>query len=145
MIAGGSKCCFAGGYNGECGGTIRWHHPLKQQRLKREFKYGARRAFTNEPWKAAGRTLPVTTESRAKWPFTELLLTEILGDTPATVSGSATPTTKGCTTDASTSTSSPNRCGSSPGSSASTQLLRTISLGGPCRPVAKRTEGQADG
>lgn len=59
MIAGGSKCCFAGGYNGECGGAIRWHHPVTQSRLKREFKYGAIWLIKAGHWVPCSRYDPV--------------------------------------------------------------------------------------
>ena len=80
MLVAGSKCVFAGGEHGPCSGRIQWHHVYPKARLKKQFKYGARRAFSNGEWKAASRTLPVTPESRAKWPFTELTLDEIIAD-----------------------------------------------------------------
>lgn len=78
MIAGGSKCVFAGGYNGECGGQIRWHHPVKQQRLKRQFPLGAWRWPGQDVWKAISRfgvDYPEDPDIQIR------LLPQILGDT----------------------------------------------------------------
>ena len=47
MIVGGSKCVLA---NSECRGRLEWHHAVKQQRLKREFKYGAVWKIRDAKW-----------------------------------------------------------------------------------------------
>lgn len=58
MIVGGSKCALA---DKGCAGRLEWHHAIKQQRLKREFKYGAWRHFSGrQAWFAASRYDPVT-------------------------------------------------------------------------------------
>src|SRR6266498_2440841 len=61
-----------------CSARLEWHHAIKQQRLKREFKYGAR--WRDEGmashWAPARRYDPVTRSG----PF-QRTLDDILGDT----------------------------------------------------------------
>lgn len=79
MIAGGSKCVFAGGHNGECGGRIRWHHPVTKNRLKRAFPRGAWQLDGNTdfpPWQPIGRHGPPTDAD-----VLTRTLSDILGDT----------------------------------------------------------------
>ena len=65
----------------ECRGRLEWHHAIKQQRIRREFKWGAwaRPQYTLPgpgAWVPAHRSEPVT-RSHA----TALTLDDILGDT----------------------------------------------------------------
>jgi hypothetical protein len=60
----------------ECRGRLEWHHAVKQQRLKREFKHGAFRYDISKPWLPAKRFAPASTSDQ--WNRT---LDDILGDT----------------------------------------------------------------
>lgn len=59
-------CQFA---DGDCAGRLEWHHAIKQQRLRREFRYGAWRVDGDRWWVPA---------SRGADP--DLFLDQILGD-----------------------------------------------------------------
>jgi hypothetical protein len=71
------NCVFAGK---DCAGRLEWHHAIKQQRLRREFKYGARRdSIYHRPnglWVPAHRVAPVTQTL-----YGQRTLDDILGDT----------------------------------------------------------------
>jgi hypothetical protein len=41
--------------DGSCGGRLEWHHVIKQQRLKREFRFGAWRIPSDETWRPYDR------------------------------------------------------------------------------------------
>lgn len=71
MIAGGSKCVFAGSEHGPCSGRIQWHHVYPKSRLKKQFKYGAFR------FSAAGNRFYPASRHTAD---PELTLDDILGD-----------------------------------------------------------------
>lgn len=49
------SCVFANGEHGPCEPPLEWHHAVKQQRLKREFRYGALWAHGARVWVPAGR------------------------------------------------------------------------------------------
>lgn len=68
MIAGGSRCAFAGP---DCEGRLEWHHCLTKNRLKRMFPYGGSREPGDRQWYPISRLGPGTQT---------IPLTEILGD-----------------------------------------------------------------
>lgn len=69
-----SHCVFN---NGECDGRLEWHHAIKQQRIKREFKYGALHNgdLATPEWVPASRHDPVSATDAYG-----LTLDHILGD-----------------------------------------------------------------
>lgn len=67
--------CVLAGPGHRCYGRPQWHHPIKQQRIKRAFPYGARRHLTSGAWEPAPRLKPVTRSSP-----TERSLNRILTD-----------------------------------------------------------------
>lgn len=72
MIASGSKCALA---DKGCRGRLEWHHAIKQQRLRREFKHGA------YSWLGKWRPLPRPALQSNVYPhLARLSLDDILGD-----------------------------------------------------------------
>jgi hypothetical protein len=75
VLVGGSKCVL--GADGGCEGRLEWHHAIKQQRLKRQFPFGALACYsaitdaTGQRWMCADRY-----EEGC-----DLSLDDILGDT----------------------------------------------------------------
>lgn len=65
-------CQFA---NEDCAGRLEWHHVVKQQRLKREFRYGAWRHPGEATYRPIGRH-----GVRSIHETEHLSLTQILGD-----------------------------------------------------------------
>ncbi len=77
MIVGGSKCALA---DKDCRGRLEWHHAVKQQRLRREFKYGAYRSSPDFAWSPLTRHGPPN-GGWDYWPDYALrTLDDILGD-----------------------------------------------------------------
>lgn len=82
MIAGGSKCQFAGGGHGPCEPPLQWHHAIKQQRLKRAFPRGAWRSLPDmSVWRPVPRGGLVAVMDGGIPCGTCLGLDDILGDT----------------------------------------------------------------
>lgn len=61
----------------DCAGRLEWHHVIKQQRLRREFKYGA---FEIPTWQLTAASEQVWSPAH-RYADPDLSLDSILGDT----------------------------------------------------------------
>jgi hypothetical protein len=72
------RCVLAGVDGHRCNGRPQWHHPVKQQRIRRRFEYGAFFQESDGRWLPCSRTWPAS-ECKAVG-YRVKTLRQILGD-----------------------------------------------------------------